>query len=176
MVRNSRIAVAALVCCAPIGCKAKPAPEPQQAELVPVAQPQTAPIAPSIYDAQGRLKPSGERVDWLEIPMGFRRKEHGYDRHILFEAQGVSLDKAREFFATRMLTGKVEESLTRQRYVAVMSVAADEAAVRLNVELTLRTFDNSLALDIERLTYGDAKPLPVEEARKVLAREQARAE
>lgn len=179
MVRHRRIAPLALALCCLLGglpsCSEKPATTPAPARDTPAVSASAA-AAPSIYDAKGRLKPSKERVEWLEIPMGFERRKQGYERHVLFDARGVPLDKARDFFATRMFTGKVEESATGLFFAAVMPISADQRAVRLNVQLSFRSFDNSLTLDIERLTYDGAKPLTDQEARKALANERARAE
>jgi hypothetical protein len=130
--------------------------------------------APSIYDEQGRLKASAERVEWLQIPAGFRRKPSIDDRHVRFEADALPLDKVREFLSARMFTGSVEETPSSSEYRGVMPLENDPSAARLNVTLAARA--RSVWLEIERFNYGDAKPLPVDEARRVLARERAEAE
>ena len=76
----------------------------------------------------------------------------------------------------QMFTGTIEKGPQRVFYKAVMPLSADARAIRLNLQLSERTFDHTLLLDIERLTYEGTKPLSVEEARKELSREQARAE
>lgn len=176
MVRRGRVGLAALVCCGLLGCsKSPPVVGEPAARRKPDAQVAAAPVE-SIYDAQGRLKVGSERVEWLEIPAGFKRSPQAYGRHVLFEGHGVPLEKAREFFAPRMFTGTVEEGPARVFYKAVMPVSADPRAVRLDLRLSERSFDKTLLLDVERLSYDGAKPLSVDEARKVLSREQARAE
>jgi hypothetical protein len=176
MVRHRRVGLLALVCCALLGCsKDKPVARELAERSKSAAQPAKAPVA-SIYDAQGRLKPGSERVEWLEIPAAFKRSAQSYGRHVLFEAPSVPLEKARDFFGARMFTGTIEEGAQRVFYKAVMPLSADGRAVRLNLQLTERAFDHTLLLDIERLSYEGAKPLSVDEARKALSREQARAE
>jgi len=115
-------------------------------------------------------------VDWLQIPMGFRRKPSVDERHVRFEADPLPIDKVREFLSARMFTGEVDETPARSSYRAVLPLENDPKAVRLNVVLTARPTVHSMVLEIERLTYGDAKPLVVDEARRVLARERAQAE
>jgi len=177
MGRRSRVAGVGLLGGALLLAACKRAPDAQpEAATRDKAQASDAGPAESIYDAQGRLKASREQVEWLEIPMGFQRKPQAYGRHVLFEAQNVPLEKARAFFAARMFTGEVLETAQHVLYRAVLPLSADERAVRLHLELTPRTFDNTLLLDIERISYDGAQPLSVDEARQVLKREQTRAE
>jgi hypothetical protein len=141
-------------------------------------KPAPAPRAPSYIDAygtDGKLKGSEVRVEWLEIPLAFAKTNRDYERHRVFEAKGVQLERVREFFAERMLTGMVEETRGDVFYKGVMSPSGGEGAVRLNVRLSDRPAEGLLRLDIERLTYDGAQPLPVEEARRALAAEQKNA-
>jgi hypothetical protein len=170
MGRRSRVA-ALWLGCALLAC-GKSAQEAPQASVARSADAQ----APSILDAQGHLKPSTERVDWLVIPMGFRRKPSIDERHARFEADTLPLDKVREFLSARMFTGTVDETPARSAYHGVLPLENDPKAVRLEIVLTARPSQHSVVLEIERLTYGDAKPLGVDEARRVLARERSEAE
>lgn len=172
-----RVAALLALACAPLACKK------ESAEL-PARAPAAAPTAPApaqqteegLYDAQGRLKPSAEQVEWLQIPAGFRRRPSVDERRVRFESGPVPLDKVRDFLTARMFTGTVEESAHRSFYRSVQPLENDPKAVRLNISLNERPGLRSVVLDIERLTYGDAKPLTVDEARRVLARERAEAE
>jgi hypothetical protein len=127
------------------------------------------------YGADGKLKGSAVRVEWLEIPLAFGKTNRDYERHRVFEARGVQLERAREFFAERMLTGMVEETRGDVFYKSVMSPSGGEGTMRLNVRLSDRPAEGLVRLDIERLTFGGAEPLPVEEAERALAAEQKNA-
>lgn len=132
-------------------------------------------LAESFYDQAGRLKGSSERVEWLEIPLAFQKTNMSYGRHVVYEASRVSLDRARDFFAERMLTGTVEETPHTLFYREALPASGGNA-VKLSVRLTERTAQGKLELDIERLTYGDAKPVSIDEARRLLADERKRAQ
>src|SRR5688500_3710635 len=95
-------------------------------------------VAESLYDAHGQLKASAQRVEWLEIPVGFTRKAQRYGRHVLFEGHGVPLEKVREFFASRMFTGEVEEQPDRVFYRAVLPLSAATRSVPLDLHLSYR--------------------------------------
>ena len=141
-------------------------------------KPAPAARAPSYidaYGADGKLKGSDVRVEWLEIPLAFAKTNRDYERHRVFEAKGVQLERAREFFAERMLTGAVEETRGDVYYKGVMSPSGSEDAMRLNLRLSDRPAEGLVRLDIERLTYEGAQPLPIEEAERALAAEQKNA-
>jgi hypothetical protein len=176
MGRVGRIAALLALTCAPLACKKESADTraAEPAALRSAAAPAQAEESP--YDAQGRLKPSAERVEWLQIPMGFVRKPSSDERHVRFEAGPLPLDKVRDFVSARCLTGAVEESTYSSAYRAVQPLENDPKALRLNITLLARPGLQSTVLEIERLTYGNAKPLVVDEARRVLARERAEAE
>jgi hypothetical protein len=123
-----------------------------------------------LYTADGKLKPGPERVDWLELPRAFERTKLDYERHRLFVANGVTLERARDFLAERMLSGKLEERPNSVFYPGVMPVGGGTDAVRLNVRLTQR-LTGQIELDIERLTSDGVKPLPFEEAKRAAAAE-----
>lgn len=162
--------------CALLGCgKSKPS-EPAAAPVARAPSQQVEAAEESLYDAQGRLKASAERAEWLQIPVGFKRKPSIDERHVRFEAGPLPLDKVRDFLAARMFTGTVEEQDNRVFYRAVMPIDGDPKAVRLHVALSRRPGLRGLLLEIERLTYDDVKPISVEEARRVLTHERARAE
>lgn len=120
-----------------------------------------------VYSAGGALKPGGGQVDWLEIPRAFE-KTHDYERHRMFVAKGVTLQRARDFFAERMLTGKVEEGPTEVFYPGALPTNGGADAVRLNLRLTQR-LNGWLELDIERLAADEVPPLPFEEAKRAAA-------
>jgi hypothetical protein len=173
MGRRSRIALLWLGCTL-LAC-GKPTEQPE-ARLAHRDGAAGAVHAPSLYDAEGRLKASAERVDWLQIPIGFRRKPSIDERHVRFEADTLPLDKVREFLSARMFTGAVEETPARSVYHGVLPLENDPKAGRLEIVLSARPSQHVVVLEIERFTYGDAKPLGVDEARRVLARERSEAE
>jgi hypothetical protein len=176
MGRFGRIVIlSALACALPACGKRQAASAPAPRAKAAVERPAERP-SESIYDAQGRLKASAERVEWLAIPMGFRRKPDMDDRHTRFEAGDLPLEKVQEFLAPRMFTGSVEQAPYRVFYRAVMPLDAAPKAVRLNIHVSARPATHSVLLEIERLTYGDLKPLSVEQAREVLAKERRHAE
>jgi hypothetical protein len=175
MGRISRIGLFSLGC-ALLACgKGKPSEATPPARRT-AAAPAPAAVAESIYDAQGRLKASSEQVEWLQIPAGFSRKPSTDERHVRFESPTLPIDKVRDFLAARMFTGSVDEAPYHISYRAVMPLDNDPKAVRLDILVAARPALHTVVLEIERLTYGDAKPLTVDEARRVLAREQAQAE
>jgi hypothetical protein len=157
--------------CLLLACS-KSAPS-ESAAPAPAAAP-AAKQPESPYDAQGRLKASAERVDWLQIPQGFERKPGMDERHPRFEAEQMRLDKVRDFFSERMLTGTVEESPARVVYRAVQPIENDPQAVPLDITLTVH--GRGVSLDFTRFTYGDAKPITEDEARRQLAEERKHAE
>jgi hypothetical protein len=141
-------------------------------------RPPPAPRAPTYvdaYGADGKLKGSEVRVEWLEIPLAFAKTNRDYERHRMFEARGVELERVRDFFAERMLTGIVEESRGEVVYRRVLPPSGGEGVVRLNVRLSDRPAEGLVRLDIERLTFDGAQPLPVQEAERALAAEQKNA-
>lgn len=173
MGRISRIGLFSLGC-ALLACgKGKPS---EARPPAPRAAAAPAQVAESIYDAQGRLKASSEQVEWLQIPASFQRKPSIDARRVRFEAPTLPIDKVRDFLAARMFTGSVEAAPYRISYRAVMPLDNDPKAVRLDIVVAARPALHTVSLEIERLTYGDVKPLSVDEARRVLAREQAQAE
>jgi hypothetical protein len=176
MGRVGRIAALLALTCAPLACKKESADTGAAAPAASRSAAAPAQAAESPYDAQGRLKASAEHVEWLQIPMGFQRKPSIDERLVRFEAGPLPLDKVRDFVTARCFTGAVEESTYRSTYRSVQPLENDPKAMPLNVTLFARPGLQSTVLEIERLTYGNAKPLVVDEARRVLARERAEAE
>jgi hypothetical protein len=147
----------------------------EQALPMPAQPAAQKPSPLSIYTPDGKLKGSRERVEWLEIPLAFHRTGRDFGRHVLLEAEAVQLEKARDFLSRRMLTGSAEESQGSVFYRGAIPPSGGDA-VPLNVRLTERPGAGVLELDIEALTYGDAQPLPLEQAKKILAEEALHAE
>lgn len=173
-----RIVVAAGTCIAVLallgGCAKKRSlqrPVPSHA----VEQPTPA-ARESMYGADGELKGSPERVEWLEIPLAFQKTQRSYARHIVLEASSIRLDKARDFLSQRMLTGSVEEKVGTVFYTRALPPSGGNA-VPLNVRLTERhgSAAGTIDLDIERLTYEGAQPVSEDEAKRLLADEQKHA-
>jgi hypothetical protein len=155
--------------------------KPQEAEQTQAARPKKAhdagePAKPNYYDAQGRLLPGEARVEWLQVPLAFKRnKTLEYGRHAIFESNDVPLDKTRAFLDARMFTGEVAESHRDVRYHSVVPLNGPPDATRLHVSITVLP-NKQLQLDIEPLGYPGAKPLTMEEARKALREDAKRAE
>jgi hypothetical protein len=130
---------------------------------------------PSLLDAQGRLKSSGLKVDWFEIPAGFENKGSRPQRHY-FVSHEVTMGQLREYLGARMLTGQVDELGEGAVYRAVMPLSASEKAMRFDVEVAAIDQDTGVSLMLDERTFLGAPPLSVQEAARVLAEEQAKAE
>lgn len=130
---------------------------------------------PSPFDAQGNLKASGLKVDWFEIPAGFE-SAGSRPQHHLFVSHEVSMEQLREFLASRMLTGQVDEQGKGAIYRQVMPITAGAKAMRFDVQVAMIDQGKGVSLALDERTFLGAPPLSPAEAAKVLAEEQARAE
>ncbi len=151
---------------------AQPAPAQRQNtanRAQPVAQ------APDLYDAQGRLKPSGRMLHWFEIPMGFENTA-SWSKHHVFESSQVSVEKLREYLGARMLTGRVDELGRGAVYKGVMPLSAEASAMRFDVQVGLTQGGRVVRLDLEELNFPGVEPLSPEQAAEAMRRDRALAE
>ncbi len=130
---------------------------------------------PSPYDAEGRLKPSGRMLHWLEIPTGFENTA-SWAQHHVFESDQVSVEKLREYLAARMLTGQVDELGQGALYRRVMPLSADAKAMRFDIQVGVTEGGRVVRLDLDELLFPGVEPLSPEQAAEALKRDQARAE
>ena len=140
-------------------------------------EPSAAPPAakPNPLDAQGHLKPSGRRIDWFEIPAGFEAVG-SRPQHHLFVSHSVTIEQLRDFLSARMLTGRVDEMGEGAIYRGVMPISAAAKSMRFDVQVALVDQGKGVSLALDERTFLGAPPLAPEQAAKVLADEQARAE
>lgn len=143
-------------------------------ELRPVAA-EAPPAPPPLYDAQGRLLGSGMRVDWLELPRGFRERPKGKGVGSSFEASGIDPERVREFLHAQMLTGAAEEIGRGIVYRGAMPVDGRADAVRLDIAV-LAPPKGDVLLRVTPVTFPHVPTVPEAEAKKLLATEQRRAE
>jgi hypothetical protein len=129
-----------------------------------------APKPLEFHAPDGTLKGSDVHVEWLEIPLGFRSTGRDYERHHLFEADGVTMERARDFLAQRMLTGQVDEGKGYVYYRRVLPVDGAADAVPLNVHVS--HVGPRVTLDVELATEPNVKALPFEEAKRAAEAEQ----
>ena len=161
--------------CLLLACGKRAADESAAAAATVAAKAPAKP-AESIFDAQGRLKPSAETVEWLQIPQGFRRKPSLDERHLRFDADTLPLDKVRDYLSARTFTSGADEGQARVVYRSAVPLESVPKAVPLDIVVTARPSQRLVVLEIERFSYGDAKPITVDEARRQLAQERAQAE
>lgn len=170
MGKHVRIALAlALLACA---CGRKP-PRPEPLAMPAAAKSHVVDTSKR-YEADGSLKGSGKRVEWLELPAGFEpiaKLDQGAIE--IFEAELMPFDKACDFLSRRMFTGKVDRGHSHAVYPAVMPLDMNESAPRLNVSLSEE--QDKVRLTIVRIPRpAPVTPLSDDEARKILAQEAER--
>lgn len=170
MGKHVRIALTlALLACA---CGRKP-PRPEPLAMPTAMRPRVVDTS-NRYEADGSLKSSGKRVEWLELPVGFEplaKQDQGAIE--IYEAELMPFEKACDFFARRMFTGKVERGPYHAVYPGVMPLDMNESAPRLNVSLS--EDKGKVRLTIVRVPKPEpVKPLSDDEARKILSQEAER--
>lgn len=148
---------------------------PSANEAAPPATAAAPAPRPSPLDAQGRLKASGRKIHWLDIPAGFETVG-SRPQHHLFVSHEVTMEQLREFLAPRMLTGRVDERGKGAIYRGVMPLSAEANAMRFDVQVDMIDQGTGVSLALDERTFLGAPPLPPAQAKKVLAEEQARAE
>ncbi|HEX6242095.1 MAG TPA: hypothetical protein VFZ61_14395 [Polyangiales bacterium] len=124
--------------------------------------------AVDLFDADGQLKGSNVKAEWLEIPLAFKLKETS-PRHYVYDAQGINLESTREFLARRVMSGQIDDMPNFVFYHKVIPVGGGQAP-SLNLRITQR--DTLVRLEVERLSDPGVEPLPVQEAKRALEAEQ----
>jgi hypothetical protein len=128
----------------------------------------------SLYDAEGRLKPSDHSVGWLAIPVGLKAHEGGGRQH-LFSGK-VPLKAVAKFLDARVFTSKLEASARRVHYGAAQPKNLDPKAVRLDISLYGNAHGDFVELIIEEHTTNSQGTLTPAEARSLISQQQSRAE
>jgi hypothetical protein len=162
-------------------CSGGDAPSPAKKEpRAQTAAPKPEVAAPKpplqLFDAEGRLKGSGRRVAWLELPLGFEQDPASRAMHHVFVGRGMTLQQTRDYLSERMLTGEVDDSGEVVRYRAVVPISGGADAMRFDVSVARVEGGQAVKLTLDERTFLGADPLSVPEAREALKREQARAE
>lgn len=135
-----------------------------------------APEPEPLFDAQGRLLPSGRHLEWLELPRGFEETPRSLPRRHEFEARGVTVEQTRAYLAERMFTGQVDTLGEGFIYRAVMPLSGASDAARFDIRVMPKEQGKVVVLGIDTVTYAGAKALPFSEAKRILEEERGRAE
>jgi hypothetical protein len=180
MGKLNRINQAVLVATLSLGACAKqsaPAPEQtQQAQHTRASQSPAQAVDPR-FDAAGKLKPSGQRMSWLELPVGFSKRAGSTAQQATFEAQNMPFRKVREYLEARIVPGNVVYRANGTTFQGALP-----SHTRLDMppmDLTILETDRSrgeIRLAIDDLTPPAAEPLKEQSAAQELARARARAE
>jgi len=129
------------------------------------------------FDAEGRLKPSGEYMSWLELPSGFRQLPGSTAREAAFQAENMPFAKVREYLETRIVPDSIE-----YRAIGTSFRNALPSHTRLDLpplHVTLLETDRDkhvLRLSIDDLTPPAAPPISEQSAAQELARMRTRME
>jgi hypothetical protein len=130
---------------------------------------------PALFDAAGRLLPSGRKLTWFDIPASFM-EAGSRDRHHVFRSDRVTIEQLRDYLSARMLTGRVDELGRGALYHQVMPLSADEGAVRFDVLVNTLDGGRAVSLTLEDVSFLGTPKLDAAEAAEILAREQRQAE
>lgn len=123
-------------------------------EVVPRATP--APEPPqSIYDADGKLRPSDRVLGGLTLPMGLENEQQGDHRH-LFDAP-VPAAKLVQYLAPRLFTGHVEPHGAGASFLGATALRPTGTAYRMDVLVTARGSHRS-TLVIRLVDVPTARP------------------
>lgn len=117
---NRMILAAALFGACAAACTEKsPAPaSPQELEAIPRAKAAIrAPEPDPRLDAEGRLKTSGLKMSWLEIPISFIRRPGSTERDASYEADGLNIDQVRDYVLSRVLPDRIEKRQNGEAYL-----------------------------------------------------------
>jgi hypothetical protein len=174
------ISLVGALCCA-CACSSAPAPEAEGRVVSARQQAREAAerkqAADPRFDAEGRLKPSGERMSWLELPSGFRRRPGSTEREASFEAADMPFAKVREYLEARIVPDSIDYRSNGTSFRSVLPSHTRLTMAPLHV--TLLETDRKqhvLRLSIEDLTPPTTPPLSDEAAAQELARMRTRME
>jgi hypothetical protein len=129
------------------------------------------------FDEQGKLRPSGQRMSWLELPVGFTRRAGSSAQHATFEAVDMPFVKVREYLEARMVPGTIVYRANGTTFQASLPshTRLEMPPMDLTILETNRT-RGEIRLAIDDLTPPAAEPLKEQSAAQELARARARAE
>lgn len=142
--------------------------------VVPAPQavaPKDAAVRASPFDAEGRLKPSGRMIYWLEIPATFENTA-SWSKHHVFESKEVPVAKVREYLSARMFTGAVEELGEGALYRNVLPLSAAADAMRFDIQVGLTAGGRVVRIDLDELSFPGVPSLSPEQAAEALKRER----
>lgn len=151
------------------GCKKRSLEVPTEPSAPVAAE---APRQLDLHKEDNTLKGSTARVEWLEIPLAFRPTPLDREQRRVFQADGVTMERVRDFLSQRMMTGEVVEGTRSVFYRKVLPPSGAADAAPLNVHLS--QLDGRLTLEVEVTNYNPT-PLPFEAAKAAAEADQKRA-
>jgi hypothetical protein len=134
-------------------------------------------VVESPFDAEGRLKPSGARIGWLEIPQGVTL--HSSRPGHYFYLGRLPLNALTKFFDARLFTGKVEllAGGTGVRYAAAAAKVAKANDMRFDIQLYASgNKPGEVTVTIDEVPPALTPPISVTDAKSLLRQQQQRAE
>jgi hypothetical protein len=162
-------------------CSAESAPQTERevarARQQSAAASATTPKPDPRFDAAGKLKPSGQRMSWLELPTGFTKRAGSTAQIASFEAENMPFTKVREYLEARIVPGNVVYRANGTTFQGALP-----SHTRLDMppmDLTILETDRkhgTIRLAIDDLTPPAAQPIKEENAALELAKARARAE
>ncbi|MEY4512864.1 MAG: hypothetical protein RLZZ450_4986 [Pseudomonadota bacterium] len=161
-------------------CSERSAPaaerEVERARQASKAAAAAQPVDPR-FDASGNLKSSGQRMSWLELPVGFTKRAGSTTQQATFEAQNMPFSKVREFLEARIVPGNIVYRANGTTFQGALP-----SHTRLDMppmDVTILETDRKrgeIRLAIDDLTPPAAQPIKEENAALELAKARARAE
>ena len=140
-------------------------------------KPTSRPAAPQLavpFDADGRLKPSGKTLGWLELPMGLLEKNQHGSHHAYLAT--VPMQALTKYFDARVFTSKVELSGDSVQYHGAEPKAQRARGMRFDIALYPNRYDGMVRVTIDELPDAVMAPLSVSDAKGLLRQQQQRAE
>jgi len=136
-----------------------------------------APAPDPRFDARGRLKGSGKHVSWLELPVGLHEIAGSTPRMAGFEGDDLPFEKVRAYLEDRLAPRQLEVS---EASIGFRSAKPTHTQLAMgSLDVTLLQIDratNRVRLRVDDLSPSGEPPLPVNEAKKELARARERIE
>lgn len=136
---------------------------------------QTAPEVDPRFDAKGELKPSPQRVGFLEIPMGFQERPGSTPREGAFEASDMPVEKLRDYLESRITAGSIEFPRGGVAYRFAKPVHSEVSSARVHVRVAeIDRAEKRVRLLVEDLTPLSTPQLSLEAVQKLLAEDRLR--
>jgi hypothetical protein len=181
MGKLNRVMTTALLAQVALGACSEPAaPAPElvaaRKRAAEAAAKPTAPVDPR-FDAQGRLRPAGRHVSWLELPVGFTERPGSTAQTASFEARDMPFAKVREYLEARIRPDRIEY---RGNGTSFRDALPSHTRLSLPpMNLTILETDREhgeIRLSVDDLTPPTTAALPPASAARELAKDRARAE